>query len=81
MQKGPVGLLDNVFLSLPDPVPLLCVRNSPGLLDLAQLLKAVIEALATEKVHYRSNPETDALGLYVYNSSSEQQRGEAPTSP
>lgn len=50
VQEGPVGLLDHVFLSLANLVPLLCVGNSPGLLDLAQFFKAIIEALATKRV-------------------------------
>lgn len=50
VQKGPVGLLDYVFLSLANLVPLLCVGNSQGFLDLAQFFKAIIEALATKKV-------------------------------
>lgn len=50
MQKGPVGLLNNVFLGLADLVPLLRVGNSPGLLYLAQFFQAIVEALVTKTV-------------------------------
>lgn len=60
VQEGPIGLLDHVFLSLANLVPLLCVGNSPGLLDLAQFFEAVIEALATKRVE-REATQTQAF--------------------
>lgn len=60
VQKGPIGLLDNAFLSLSNLVPLLCVWNGPGLLNLAQFFKAIIESLATKQVG-RRDQETKAF--------------------
>lgn len=74
MQKGPIGLLDNGFLSLSNLVPLLCVWNGPGLLNLAQLFKAIIEALITKQVG-RRDQETKALCLCSRGGSSNQREG------
>lgn len=49
VQKGPIGLLDNVFLSLSNLVSLLCVWNGPGLLNLAQFFKSIIESLTSKQ--------------------------------
>lgn len=81
MQKGPVGLPDNVLLSLANLVSLFHVRNSPGLLDLAQFFKAIIETLAAKKGGNRSDPKTKTLGPCPCNSSKEQWRGGDPNSP
>lgn len=53
VQKGPIGLLDNVFLSLSNLVSLLCVWNGPGLLNLAQFFKSIIESLTSKQVGRR----------------------------
>jgi hypothetical protein len=50
VQEGSIGLLNNIFLNLANLVPLLCVWNSPGLLDLAQFFKTIIEALAIKQI-------------------------------
>lgn len=73
MQKGPVGLPDDVLLRLADLVPLLGVGDSPGLLDLAQLFKAIIEALATETV-VREATRRQMSGGCCYNRRSRQWR-------
>lgn len=49
MQKGPIGLLDDAFLSLSDLVPLLRVWDGPGLLNLAQFFEPIIESLTTKQ--------------------------------
>lgn len=74
VQKGPIGLLDNVFLSLSNLVPLLCVWNGPGLLNLAQFFKAIIESLTTKQVG-RRDQETKALCLRCHCGSSNQREG------
>ena len=66
MQKGPVGLLDNVFLSLSNLVSLLCVWNSPDLLNLAQLFESIIEPLATTQVGRRDQETKLRLGMVVH---------------
>lgn len=53
VQKGPIGLLDNVFLSLSNLVSLLCVWNGPGLLKPAQLFESIIEPLTAKQVGRR----------------------------
>lgn len=45
MHEGPVRLRNHLLLRLPDEVPLVFVRDGPALLDLAELLQAVVEAL------------------------------------
>lgn len=74
VQKGPIGLLDNVFLSLSNLVPLLCVWNGPGLLNLAQFFKAIIESLTTKQVRKRDQ-EIKVLCLRCHRGSSNQQEG------
>lgn len=74
VQKGPIGLLDNVFLSLSNLVPLLCVWNGPGLLNLAQLFKAIIESLTTKQAG-RRDQETKALCLCHHSGSRNQWKG------
>lgn len=45
VQEAGVGMCDGSLLSQSDEVSLLLVRNGPTLLDLAQLLQALVEAL------------------------------------
>lgn len=82
VQKGPVGLLHDVFLGLADLVSLLCVGNGPGLLDLAQFFKAIVEALAAQKVEKEVTRRPAFGSVWLWQQ--QQQRsgqGEGPDSP
>lgn len=58
LQEAPVGVRNHFLLRLTDEVPLLFVWDGPALLDLTQLLQAVVEALRqTNPVE--SAPSTD----------------------
>lgn len=75
MQKGPVGLLHDVFLGLADLVSLLCVGNGPGLLDLAQFFKAIVEALAAQKVEKEVTRRPAFGSVWLWQQQQQQRSG------
>lgn len=58
LQEGPVGVGHHLLLRLTDGVSLLFVRDRPALLDLTQLLQAVVKTL-------RGKSRSDSLFLQV----------------